>query len=231
MPFLLGDYAGKSGALHVGAVARVVLGALFAADGTVRVFAINAGPEGYGLTTYRIVPTAMPSSRVLDTYGLFDRGTTATLSRKAGGWKVVKTGRALTLDDATVGKRFRTGKLVESTAASADALLARDRDHAARFSAEGTDAWLAGSVPSGGAFYGISGLGIGAAKVRDAVDEAKGELGTRTPRLARIAPSGKLGVTIGMLGPTPTTYAYLALWQRGADDQWRLLFFTLHMPQ
>ncbi len=43
LPFLLGDYAGKAGTLYVGAVSRVVFGTLFATDGTVRLFAINAG--------------------------------------------------------------------------------------------------------------------------------------------------------------------------------------------
>lgn len=231
LPFLLGDYAGKAGTLYVGAVSRVVFGTLFATDGTVRVFAINAGPEGYALTNYRFVPAAMGKSSVLDTYGVFPKGTTATLVRKAGGWKVLKQGTTMTLDDATLGKRFVATKLAATPAEPADAILGVDLAHASAFTSGGVDAWLAGSVPDGGAFYGISALAIGASKVRDAVDEAKGELRTRRPRFARIAPSGNLAVSLGTLGPDPTTYGYLALWQRGADAQWRMLFFTPVMPQ
>ncbi len=107
-----------------------------------------------------------------------------------------------------------------------------DADRATRaFASGGVDAWIAGSVADGGAFYGVSALALGASKVREAVDEAKGEMRTRTPRFARIAPSGKLAVSIGMLGPDPTTYAYAAVWQRGTDEVWRLLFFTLVLPQ
>jgi hypothetical protein len=231
LPFLLGDYAGKAGTLYVGAVSRVVFDTLFATDGTVRVFAINAGPEGYALTNYRIVPAAMGTSSVLDTYGVLSKGTTATLVRKAGGWKALKRGTTMTLDDATLGKRFVANKLAAIPAARADVILGVDLAHANAFASGGVDAWIAGAVADGGAFYGISALAIGASKVREAVDEAKGELRTRTPRFARVAPAGNLAVSVGTIGPDPTTYAYLALWQHGTDEQWRLLFFTPVLPQ
>lgn len=231
LPFLLGDYTGKAGTLYVGAVSRVVFGTLFATDGTVRLFAINAGPEGHSLTNHRIVPAAMSKSSTLDTYGVIDKGTTATLVRKAGGWKAMKQGTSMTLDDATLGKRLVASKLATVTATPAAQILDADRAHARAFASGGVDAWIAGSVADGGAFYGVSALALGASKVREAVDEAKGEMRTRTPRFARIAPSGKLAVSIGMLGPDPTTYAYAAVWQRGTDEVWRLLFFTLVLPQ
>lgn len=230
LPFALGDYAGKSGALFVGVVERVTFGTLFAADGTVRVFVINVGPEGHSLTTYRIVPAAMAKSTLFETYGVQEKGTTATLTGSKKAWKLARSGKTIRIDDGTHAPKLTAVKLAAAKPVEAPALLERDREVAAAFATGGVEAWVAASTTDGGAFHWISGLALGTAKVREALDEAKPEMGKRTPRLARISPSGKLGVTLGTaIGGT--AFAYLTLWQRDKDNTWRMLLSTLHMPQ
>lgn len=234
LPYALGDYAGPSGALHVGSIERITLGTLFATDGTVRIFVVTTGPDGHSLTTYRIVPAAMKSSTLFETFGVREKGTTAKLERKAGPWSLARAGNAIRIEDRTHAIRLVTNKLEAIAPAPAPALMAQDREFAAAVATGGFDAWLAASVPDGGAFHWISGLAVGTEAVREDLDGAKHELGPRTPRMARLAPSGKLGVTLGALASVDspeTTFAYLTLWQLAPDGRWQVLFSTIQMPQ
>ncbi len=179
----------------------------------------------------------MASSTLFETYGVRERGTTARLEGSPGGsWKLSRARRSIRIDDGTHRKRTWTTTLevVPVAAEPAPVLVARDRELASAFATGGIDAWLAASVPSGGAFHWISGLALGTDAVREGLDEAAKQFGTRTPRFARLAPSGKLGVTLGTAAPAGApqdAFAYLTLWQLGADGTWRVLFSTLHMPQ